>query len=266
MINERRWLLVLGASSGFGEATARAFAREGYDILGVHLDRRSGMPRVEALIEELRGFGREVAFFNENAASDEGRASMIARMSALLAEKGGKITVLLHSLAFGTLKPYVPAPGTDSRGVTRKQMEMTLDVMANSLVYWVQDLVEADLLGSPGRIFALTSTGARAAWAEYGPVSAAKAALEANVRQLCLELAPRHITVNAVLAGVTQTPALEKIPGSDRIMAKAVAKNPHARLTVPEDVAAALLALCDPRTYWINGNTIRVDGGEDFCA
>ncbi len=262
----RRWLLVLGASSGFGEATARAFAREGYDILGVHLDRRAAMARVDALVEELRGYGREVAFFNENAADDDGRASMIARMAELLTTHGGKIHVLLHSLAFGTLKPYVLPPGTTGRGVTRKQMEMTLDVMASSLVYWAQDLVQADLLGAPGRIFALTSTGAHSAWAEYGPVSAAKCALEANVRQLCLELAPRQITVNAILAGVTRTPALEKIPGSSRIMAKAQAKNPHDRLTVPDDVAQALLALSDPRTYWINGNTIRVDGGEDFCA
>ncbi len=266
MSPERRWILVLGASSGFGEATARAFAREGYDVLGVHLDRRGGMPRVEALIEDLRALGREVAFFNENAADDDTRASMIARMKALLEEKGGRIHVFLHSLAFGTLKAYVPPPGAGGRGVTRKQMEMTLDVMASSLVYWVQDLVDADLFGNPGRVFGLTSTGAHSAWAEYGPVSAAKCALEANIRQLCLELAPRGITANAVLAGVTETPALAKIPGSDQIKAKALAKNPNGRLTRPEDVAQALLALSDARAYWINGNTIRVDGGEDFCA
>lgn len=265
-MSERRWLLVLGASSGFGEATARAFAREGYDIIGVHLDRRAALPRVDALQEELRGLGREVLFLNENAADDEARAGMVARIGALLAEKGGKIRVFLHSLAFGTLKPFVLPPGATGRGVTRKQLEMTLDVMANSLVYWTQDLIAADLFAPEGRIFALTSSGSRFAWAEYGPVSAAKAALEASVRQLCLELAPRRITVNAILAGVTRTPALEKIPGVELIVERAVSRNPHGRLTRPEDVASALLALSDPRTYWITGNTICVDGGEDFCA
>lgn len=260
--NSRRWVLVLGASSGFGEATARAFAREGYDVIGVHLDRRATLGHVAELIADLRSYGREVVFFNENAASDQTRQAMIASIRDTLAVNGGKVRVLLHSLAFGTLKAYIAEDG----GVSRKQLEMTLDVMANSLVYWVQDLVAADLLAEGGRVFALTSTGGHAAWAEYGPVSAAKAALEAHVRQLCLELAPRRITVNAILAGVTRTPALEKIPGAERIVEKALAKNPHHRLTVPADVAEALLALSDPRAYWITGNTIRVDGGEDFCA
>lgn len=266
MIDGRRWVLVLGASSGFGEATARAFAREGYDVLGVHLDRRATLPHVADLVAELRACGREVAYFNVNAADDGARSATIAQIATLLAEKGGKVRVLVHSLAFGTLKPYIYPPGQEGKGVTRKQLDMTLDVMANSLIYWAQDLVEADLLASNGRIFALTSTGSHSAWSEYGPVSAAKCALEAHCRQLCLELAPRGITVNAIMAGVTQTPALEKIPGSERIMQKAISKNPHGRLTQVDDVADALVVLSDPRTRWITGNTIRIDGGEDFCA
>ncbi|MDP6934610.1 MAG: SDR family oxidoreductase, partial [Myxococcota bacterium] len=150
-------------------------------------------------------------------------------------------------------------------GIRRRQLDMTLDVMANSLVYWVQGLVGADLLGQ-ARIFALTSTGAHSAWASYGAVSAAKAALESYVRQLCLELAPRGVTVNAILAGVTRTAALSKIPNSENIVAKAISKNPHNRLTRPEDVAACLVELSRPGTYWMTGNIIRVDGGEDFCA
>ena len=264
MSSERRWVLILGASSGFGEATARVFAREGYDVLGVHLDRRAAMPRIEALVADLRAMGREVVFFNQNAADDDSRAEIVAAARALLAERGGKLSVLLHSLAFGTLKPFVPGDG--GRGVTRKQIEMTQDVMANSLVYWTQDLVAADLFGENARIFALTSSGSHVAWGEYGPVSAAKAALESYVRQLCLELAPRKITVNAIMAGVTDTPALAKIPGAAEMMVAARRKNPNGRLTEPADVAEALLVLSQPGAYWINGNTLRIDGGEDFCA
>ena len=122
------------------------------------------------------------------------------------------------------------------------------------------------LLGQGGRVFAMTSSGSQRVFASYGPVSAAKAALESHVRQLAYELLPRGITVNAIMAGVTDTPALRKIPGADRIKALAAERNPGGRLTRPEDVAACLLELSRSGTYWMTGNTIRVDGGEDVCA
>jgi NAD(P)-dependent dehydrogenase (short-subunit alcohol dehydrogenase family) len=143
---------------------------------------------------------------------------------------------------------------------------MTLDVMANTLVYWVQELVRADLMGDGGRVFSMTSTGDGHAWPTYGAVSAAKAALEAHTRQLALELAPLGITVNAIRAGVTDTPALRKIPGHERMVEAARARNPHRRLTTPEDVAQALIALARPETRWITGNVIGVDGGEEISG
>ena len=93
-------------------------------------------------------------------------------------------------------------------------------------------------------------------------VSAAKAALESHVRQLALELAPIGITANAICAGVTDTPALKKIPDSDAMREVAIRKNPSHRLTRPEDVARALVALAQPCTYWLTGNVVYVDGGE----
>ena len=134
--------------------------------------------------------------------------------------------------------------------------------MAHSLVYWTQDLVHRHLLGKDGRVFAMTSTGSWATWKGYGAVSAAKAALEAHVRQLACELGPRGITVNALCAGVTDTPALRKIPDNDAMVQVALRKNPSHRLTAPEDVASAIAALAQPCTYWINGNVINIDGGE----
>jgi NAD(P)-dependent dehydrogenase (short-subunit alcohol dehydrogenase family) len=97
-------------------------------------------------------------------------------------------------------------------------------------------------------------------------VSAAKAALESHIRQLAFELAPYGISANAIRAGVTDTPALRKIPGSESIKQAATEGNPSGRLTTPEDVASALVALSRPETYWMTGNVIGVDGGEDIVA
>lgn len=252
----RDWAVILGASSGFGAAAARAFAAQGLGIFGAHMDRRSTMPQVEALISELEGHGVPVVFHNGNAAGDDVREAAMAALGSAL--DGGRVRVLLHSLAFGTLRPFIGNEGT----IGRRHLEMTLDVMAHSLVYWAQDLVSAEHLGRGGRIFAMTSSGSLAAWPSYGAVSAAKCALESHVRQLAVELAPRGITANAIMAGVTQTAALEKIPGADLIAQRALERNPHGRLTTPEDVARCLVALSGPETAWLTGNVLRVDGGE----
>lgn len=254
------WALILGSSSGFGEAAARAFAAEGYNVYGVHLDRKSTLPHVEEVVSDIRAEGREVEFFNVNAASEDKRSEVMNHIAGRLQESGETVRVLLHSLAFGTLKPMIGREG--KAAMTQKELEMTLDVMANSLVYWTQELLSRDLMGEGGRIFAMTSSGDTIVWENYGAVSAAKAALEAHVRQLAVELATRGITANSIRAGVTDTPALRKIPGSDEMVEVAVKRNPHSRLTTAEDVAAALVTLARPETYWINGNVIGVDGGE----
>jgi enoyl-[acyl-carrier protein] reductase III len=260
------WGLILGASSGFGEATSLALARQGLHIFGVHLDRRATLGNVERIIAEIKGMGREAIFFNVNAADGEKRQEVLDQIEKVLVERGepGSVTVLLHSLAFGALRPFITDDPKDA--LTQSQMEMTLDVMANSLVYWVQDVVRRKLMGPGGRIFAMTSSGGNHVWPTYGAVSAAKAALEAHVRQLAYELAPLRITGNCIRAGVTDTPALRKIPGNEKLIDGAMAKNPHGRLTTPADVAAAIAALCAEGTHWMSGNIIGVDGGEDLTG
>ncbi|MBK9167083.1 MAG: SDR family oxidoreductase [Bryobacterales bacterium] len=249
-MTERQWALVLGASSGFGEAASVAFAHAGFDIYGVHMDLRDTLPNARRVEERVREAGREAVFFNVNAADDAKRAEVIGAIR-------GPVRILLHSLAFGVLRPV-----TGEAAVNRRQLEATCDAMGHSLLYWARDLVAAGLMPEGGRIFAMTSTGGARAVPSYGPVSAAKAALEAHVRQLAIELAPRRITANAILAGVTDTPALRKIPGFEKLVEAALDRNPHGRLTAPEDVAKCLVALANPDTYWMTGNTIRIDGGE----
>ena len=257
-----KWAIILGASSGFGAATASELARHGMSIIGVHLDRRATMANVERLIESLKKLGAQTLFFNVNAADPAKRQEVLDAVQPTLG--GVPIAVLMHSLAFGTLKPYLTADPKEQ--LTKDQMEMTLDVMANSLVYWVQDLAARKMLGQGSRVFAMTSSGGARVWPTYGAVSAAKAALESHVRQLAMELAPYGATANCVRAGVTDTPALRKIPGNEQMMEFSKLRNPHHRLTTPEDVAKAIAVLSNSGAEWVTGNVIGVDGGEDIVG
>ena len=266
MPNTRKWALVLGASSGFGEAISLALARAGRNVFGVHLDRRATLPNVERIQSEIAAAGGKAVFFNVNAADAEKRAEVVAEMQRVLAEEGnpGGVDVLVHSLAFGTLKPFVAVSAVEA--ITRTQMDMTLDVMAHSLVYWVQDVLQAGLMGPGSHVFAMTSAGGHRIWPSYGAVSAAKSALESHCRQLAVELVPRRIGVNAVRAGVTDTPALRKIPGNDKMIEHCLAIHPAKRLTTPADVAAVIVAVARPDTTWLTGNVLGVDGTEDLVG
>ena len=255
------WALILGASSGFGEATAVRLANDGFNILSVHLDRQATMHNVERITAEIKSTGVEAIFYNANAADEFKRNEIISEIKSLLNGKA-LVKVIMHSLAFGTLKPFVPSE--TEQAITKAQMEMTLDVMAHSLVYWVQDVVSNNLLADSARIFAMTSSGSHSAIPYYGAVSAAKSALESHVRQLSVELGSKFgASVNSIMAGVTDTPALRKIPGNLDMIEIAQRKNPHGRLTTPEDVAKVISLLCKDGGEWISGGLIHADGGED---
>jgi enoyl-[acyl-carrier protein] reductase III len=259
---EGEWALVLGASSGFGAATARALGRRGMSIVGVHLDRKVTLPLAEAVAADVRAAGAAAHFFNVNAADDEKRVQVCDRVREVAGER--PLRVVLHSLAFGTLKPFVSdVPGQQT---TKTQLEMTLDVMAHSLVYWVQDLRARGLVGDGTRVYAMTSSGGTRVMPFYGAVSAAKAALESHVRQLALELGVAGVSVNAIRAGVTDTPASRKIPAAEYLFQEARRRNPGGRLTLTDDVAEAIVALTLPGARWISGNVLGVDGGEDVVA
>src|SRR5579875_3003649 len=125
----RPWALIVGSSSGFGEATSLELAREGLDIFGVHFDRRSAMSHVNEIVEKI------------NAADAEKRAGVLDQIEEYWKQAGGEhfVKVFLHSVAFGSLLPYL-AENSDKQ-LTQAQMEMTIDVMGSNLVYWVQEMV-----------------------------------------------------------------------------------------------------------------------------
>src|SRR5882672_4610043 len=124
------WALILGASSSFDETVSSHLARAGCHIIDIHLDRRATMNNVERIQNEIKAFGREAWFFNINAADEEKRREVYDEIKRRFVErkKNENLRVMLHSLAFGSLKPFVDNTPEDK--LNQKQIEMTIDVIA----------------------------------------------------------------------------------------------------------------------------------------
>lgn len=255
------WAIILGASSGFGGATAVELSRHGMNICGVHLDRAATIPNAEKVKADCEANGVKTLFFNMNASDPEKRKEVMDALSKELTAPESRVKVVMHSLAFGSLKPFVSKDPKNQ--LTQAQIEMTMDVMANCLIYWTQAAFNSGFLKRGSRIYTMTSSGGTSQFPDYGAVSAAKAASESYIRQLALELGPYGITANAIMAGVTETAALAKIPGAKKMIELAKSKNPSLTLTTPEAVAKAISLLSHDDAFFVSGNTIGVDGGED---
>jgi Dehydrogenases with different specificities (related to short-chain alcohol dehydrogenases) len=262
------WALVLGGSSGFGLATARAVARRGMSVCVIHRDRRGAMPRIQADFDEIRSHGGGFLALNLDALSSEGRSTALDSLAEAMGTEG-RVRMLLHSIALGNLKPVAPVP-PDVRGaidygealIEDEDMARTVYSMGTSLLSWVQELFARKLFAEDARVFGLTSEGNQVAWRGYAAVSAAKSALEAVSRSIAVEFAPYGIRSNIIQPGVTDTPALRVIPGNDRMREIAEKRNPFGRLTRPQDVGELIALLCRPEAAWVNGAIIPVDGGE----
>ncbi|MDC0145494.1 SDR family oxidoreductase [bacterium] len=253
----KQWALILGASSGIGAACARKLAESGFNIYGIYL--RKPQSVIDDLTDYIKSQNVDVCFHKMNAMNEDKRLEVINNLKDL-----GQVKCFIHSIAFGTLKPMISKNNEST--LDSKNIDMTLSVMGSSLVYWAQALYQNNLLVKGSQIFSMTSAGGRKQWPSYGAVSMAKATLESASRQLAIELASDGIGVNAIQAGVTDTPALRKIPGNEKMIDFAIQNNPSGRLTSPEDIAEYIQILAQSNNSWMTGNVIRIDGGEDIIG
>ena len=182
--NHNQWALILGGSSGFGLATAQKLSREGMSVCIVHRDRKGAMERIEHGFAEIRAHGHGFVALNLDALSAEGIQSTLTELKTAMGA-AGKLKVLLHSIAYGNLKPIAPVNDEALRAtygdalIEDEDMARTIFSMGTSLLSWVQAVFKAKIFDADARVFGLTSEGNETAWRGYAAVSAAKTALEA---------------------------------------------------------------------------------------
>ncbi|HUF00887.1 MAG TPA: SDR family oxidoreductase [Gaiellaceae bacterium] len=232
-------ILVTGGSRGIGKAIALRFAALGASRIAIGYMR--GDTTAEETAAELRALGAEPILVRGNVAS--------ARVAEEVAELG-PLDVLIHAAATGVIRPALETED--------KHWDWTLAANARALLSLTR--AAAPQMPKSAAIVGISSLGSERVLDGYTLVGASKAALEALVRYLAVELAPRGIRVNAVSAGVVETGALEHFPNKEAMLEMGV-NNPVGRLVSPEDVAKLVTFLCSPDAEMIRGQTVVVDGG-----
>jgi enoyl-[acyl-carrier protein] reductase III len=243
-VSPGRTALVTGGSRGIGRAIALRLARDGITRIAIGYFRSD--TAAEETAEELRALGAEPVLVRGNITS--------SRVADRVAELG-PLDVLVHNAATGVIRPALETED--------KHWDWTLNANARALLSLTR--IAAPAMGRGSSIVAISSLGSVRVLENYTLVGTSKAALEALVRYLAVELAPRGIRVNAVSAGVVETGALEHFPNREEMLASGAA-NPAGRLVSPDDVAGLVSFLCSPDAEMIRGQIVVVDGGWSLPA
>jgi NAD(P)-dependent dehydrogenase (short-subunit alcohol dehydrogenase family) len=253
----------------------------GVELRTFNIDALSADKRDAVLNELTEIFGESgrvrvllhsIAFGNLKLLTPEApveRTSMAALAQKLGSETEKVQTAFDELFAEGVAAVHAlasPPAYSDKHFLDEDDFSRTIHAMGTSLLGWVQGIFKRGLFAADARVFGLTSEGNEVAWKGYAAVAAAKVALESLARSIAVEYAPFGIRCNVIQAGITETPALAAIPGSDHMKAQARIRNPFHRLTTPRDVANVIALLATDEAAWINGEVIRVDGGEHISG
>jgi enoyl-[acyl-carrier protein] reductase III len=238
-------VLVTGGSRGIGREIARTFAERGAARVAIGYMRSDSA--AEQTAGELRELGAEPILVRGNVSS-----SRVAEQVAEL----GPLTALVHNAATGVIRPAIE---TDE-----KHFDWTMSANARALIALTR--AAAPNMAAGSSIVAVSSLGSVRVLENYVLVGASKAALEAIVRYLAVELAPRGIRANTVSAGLVDTEALDHFPNREQMLASALKRTPAGRMVTPRDIAEAVCFLCSPAADMVRGHTLVVDGGYSLLA
>ena len=238
-------VLVTGGSRGIGKAIALRLARGGASTVAIGYFRSD--EAAEETAGELRELGAEPVLIRGNVTS-----SRVAEQVAAL----GPLDVLVHNAATGVIRPALETED--------KHWDWTLNANARALLALTRIVAPSMPPGSS--IVGISSLGSVRVLENYSLVGTSKAALEALVRYLAVELSPRGIRVNAVSGGVVETGALEHFPNKEQMLEAARTRTPAGRMVEAQDIADAVAFLCSPEAEMIRGQTVVVDGGWSLPA
>jgi enoyl-[acyl-carrier protein] reductase III len=246
---EGKVALVTGGSRGIGRAISLGLARRGANIVVAYLRKGTDARETCARLEEE----------SVKAVAVRAHVGDEAQLDGLFEEVKqtfGRLDVFVSNAATGVIKPI-----TD---LDAKAFNWTMDSNARPLLLGARRARE--LMVDGGHIVALSSLGSTRVLPGYAVVGASKAAIEALVRYLAVELAPHSIRANAVSPGVVDTDALRHFPMREEMLAAARSQTPAGRLVTPEDVADAVMWLTSPGSAMVTGQTVVVDGGASLLA
>ena len=238
-------VLVTGGSRGIGKAIALRFAELGAARVAIGYLRNDRA--AEGVAAELRAAGAEPLLLRGNIASER----VVEEAAAL-----GPFGAVIHNAATGVIRPALETED--------KHWDWTLSANARTMLSLARRLAPEMHVGSS--FVGISSLGSTRVLENYVLVGVSKAALEAVVRYLAVELAPRGIRVNAVSAGVVETGALDHFPNRDQMLSESLERTPAGRLVEPGDVAEAVCFLCSGAAEMVRGQTLIVDGGFSLLA
>ena len=240
-----RWALVTGGSRGIGRAVVEELARDGWDVVIVHLRNADA---ATGTVNAVHALGRRCVAMQANVGKPDECADVVRRVSA----ECGTLAGLVHAAGLGALSP------TLATRPARWQIAWDSHVGGLLALASAAQPIFADGAG----IVAFSSLGAWRVMPGYASIAAAKGALESAVRYLAAELAPR-VTVNAIRGGPVDTDSLRSFAFFDAIDAES-RRRPPGRLGRPEDIAPVAAWLLGPGARWITGQVITADGGFDL--
>lgn len=243
--------VVTGSGRGIGRAIAVELARRGANVAVNFLRRREPAAETVAAIEALGG---RAILVKAHVGRPEGIESLIEQAAAAF----GGVDIFVANAASGVLRPAVEQ---DTR-----TWDWTMNINARSLLFGARAAVPHMRAAGWGRIVGITSIGSSRVLPEYAMVGISKAALEAAVRYLAVELAPLGITCNAISPGVVETEALNFFPSKDQILREGLRRTPVGRFVTTEEVAQLVAFLCSDAAAMIVGQVITIDGGYALLA
>lgn len=238
--------LITGASRGIGKAIALRLAAQGANIIVNFVRNEDAALKTVAQIHELGVPAKAVQ-------ANVGDPKAIESLVATSLEAFSSIDILVHCAALGAFKPV--------HKLKLNQFELSMDVNTQSFLLLVQKVLPSMEKSGGGNILTISSHGAHRFIPEYGAIGISKAALEALVRYLAVELAPKGVRVNCISGGLIDTDALKFFPNLADMKEEVLKKTAAGRIGTPEDIAKIAAFLLSPDSSWIVGQTIIADGG-----